>query len=99
MTHAEQVPVKIGSVTVGSATVNSDGTIDIRMSGPSDGGKELLESIVVGHVSALSIQPVSIPAQRQSSDQIDFNDPDLRETFKRIEERTGIYLGYRPTRP
>lgn len=61
MTHAENVPVKMNGVDVGTARVDVD-TIQITLNGPTTVGDVLLEFVEKGLVSGLSLAPIVIPA-------------------------------------
>ena len=63
MTHAENVPVKIGKMVVGSARIHENGTIDVSMDAPNPLGQEILHLITSGLVQGISIAPISVPAR------------------------------------
>lgn len=62
MTHAENVPVKMNGIDVGTARVDDTGLIQITLTPPSYVGHTLLEFLQQGVVVGLSLSALVDPA-------------------------------------
>ena len=61
MPHRPNVPIRIQGIECGTAHVNDDGTVELKLGENNNEGKELLEHIRAGIVFGLSISPILNP--------------------------------------
>lgn len=56
------IPLMMFGVSVGSAKIHDDGTIELTMGSPNAMGKDLITQIEAGLHVGLALTPISVPA-------------------------------------